>query len=243
MTSQHQVHHSKRRGISRLFTLIEMLIVIGIVSILIGMGAAAIIKLSQGSGVKQAVTAISGKLSVARSLAASRNAYVAVVFPIDAKSTPDDLASRCAMILEVEKDGDDVSPKDFIPGQDWTMMPPNTILLAEASGEDESATGRLITQMSDGFKKFKNQSKGSGLAKVELRMGKERLPQSMPAIVFNPQGQPETKELTGVILYVAEGRSSDGKTVTGNLANRRMIVINPFTGRVKVYEDENEDNK
>lgn len=228
------------------FTLVEMLIVIGIITILMGLGAASIMRIAQGSNVKQAEVAMMGKLSAARSIATSKNTYIAVVFPI-AQSTPEDLASRCAILCEVEPTGltgtKSFKPKAFIPGQSWTNLPPGTLVLAKVTGTEESSTGTLITQSTDGFVEFSNSPASSAATdeKIKLRIGHEDLPAKMPAIVFGPSGQPETNSLTGVILYVAEGRIS-GNKVVGNVANHRLLEVNPFTGRIKVYEDQEEAN-
>lgn len=223
------------------FTLVEMLIVVGIVGILLGMGAGALVAVSQGSGLKQAETAVVGKLNAARSLAASQNTYIAVVFPSSSR-TPDDLAARCLTLCEVEASGTTGSkifkPKAVIPGQSWVKLPSSTLVLSKVTevGTDE-ATGTLITTRTDGFVTFNNTPAASAPKDedVRLSMGSTDYPEStLPAIVFGPSGQPETDNLTGIILYVAEGRLLDDQP-SGNLRNYRLIGVNPFTGRVKTY--------
>jgi prepilin-type N-terminal cleavage/methylation domain-containing protein len=63
------------------FTLIELLLVIGIMGILLAVGASGLRNLTGGAGVTGTVRNLSSQLSLARSYAASRNRFVAVLLP------------------------------------------------------------------------------------------------------------------------------------------------------------------
>jgi prepilin-type N-terminal cleavage/methylation domain-containing protein len=63
------------------FTLIELLLVIGIMAILMAVGATGLRNISGGAGITGTVRNLSSQLSLARSYAASRNRFVAVLLP------------------------------------------------------------------------------------------------------------------------------------------------------------------
>ncbi len=218
------------------FTLIELLLVIAIVAILLSIGAGGIFVIGQGSQIRQGSVALGGKCLIARAKAAATYSYIAVLLPTTDEDFPEEYRARSAGLCVVEVDSSSNNNNNtmqfkfisWVDGQDWAFLPEGCAILGQVPNVDNESSVRP---------EFINPNTTLGISLVEIPSNtiKNRKLQflnnkKIPAIVFSPDGQPESISLAGTTLFVAEGNIQENEFV-GNALNNKRIRINPFTGR------------
>ncbi len=185
------------------FTLLELLVVLGIMGILLGAGVASLSKLSKGQAVNGAVQTISGQISLARSYAVSQNRYVAFILPDRSNSAIPDTDSKSfhnnngdsyimqqSRICFVNKViGSSVYKFDgWVPGQQWHKIPHGALaLICKPNALPPQPPATNITTVED-ISFIDNNG--------TLQTGAESL-----AIIFNPAGTLEGNNDAYIMLF------------------------------------------
>lgn len=124
----------------RQFTMLELLIVIGIMMILMSLAVPGFRRLVSGKAVNAAASMLSGQLSLARAAAIAEQRYIAVIMPgryfnapasaTDSGTTYDEYHFRSFRIGIVEKGSADNQFKlvSWYPDSKWTFLPTGAIL-------------------------------------------------------------------------------------------------------------------
>lgn len=124
------------------FTLIELLLVLGIMGIIMSVGVSSLSRLNKSQAVTGAVRTIAGQISLARSYAVSRNRYVALILPseVDSNFAPDSsFILRKTRICYVKKDIT-ASPVEYnfdgwVEGQQWLKLPKGSLAIISTKND------------------------------------------------------------------------------------------------------------
>ena len=197
-----------RRSASQPFSLIELLVVMGVMVILLGLAAPAFNKIALGSGPPAAVRQISSTLRQARQLAIAQRTYVAVIFPDDQNDFSDSNDKPFQSLHVCTKYQDSAPRYKFAEGTKWIYLPQGAVL-------EENFT-------SANFLDIDIDADGSGPSNNTYN--------SVPAVVFKPSG---ALNHSYIQFDVIEG-AYDGSHIARNTENKFTITINRFTGRVRV---------
>lgn len=198
------------------FTLIELLAVIGILSLLIGVFAPAFSRMMVGSKVDQMASNFKTGMEVAQAKAVASRRYVAMILPnnydaiTDAKLKP--YCNGGYRLAFVTKDGDKWNFADWVPGSNWNNMADGAMLVNLQSrknwNEEENST-----EVSE-FKSFPGANKDTGKSSFWHGEGSNR-------------GSLLTKISTS-------GNSDPDMAALGDDENRCGIIFTPFGGCVNM---------
>ena len=243
----------QRTHINKPFTLIEMMVVVGIIAIIMGISVPAFKKITVGSGVDAASRMLSSQLMLARAEAIARRKHVAVIIPGQYfTKDPDDrnnyhfASFRSAFVTE--DSGNSFKFVEWVPGTQWTFLPVGAVLeILETTG-----TSKPIALDMSGSENLPNSAdytipndstdKGfgcdSGCTSVKDDSDKYMVDSSNPnsshgirAIVFKPNGRCVQKNYLTVMEGVVEADSNE--TTRLNRANLRVMEVNQYTGQVR----------
>ena len=206
--------HSKRSA----FTLVELLVVIGIMATLLVLVVPSFTGLGRGQSMRSAVTQLRSTLSLARQWAITRNEKTYVIFPDDGSYNP---ARNAALALRsyavwAEKSG-------YI--SDWRYLPPGVIF-----DSSEPAANNLFNTTTDRVYPVAFPSNGAPMS-------------TMYCIAFTPNGRLNQAGGTTLRVYLREGWV-DANTNTGvaspptiKSTNYTMYFeMRPLTGQVRIRE-------
>ena len=222
------------------FTLIELMVVIGIMIIILSLSAPAFRKLAMGSSVDIAARMVSSQLMLARAEAISRREYIAVVMPDSSfsKDTNDVsnysyTAFRSAI---VEKSGTDYKFKEWVPGTNWSFLPvgaiirdvsdstPSIITYNSTSGKYERDASVNSFSTGGGFASIKEDSSG------DLMNGVNNTSNTIRCIIFKPNGRTTQSSF----ITIKEGLTDDLKDQL--VENCHILEISQFTGQSRFIE-------
>ena len=239
--------------IRRNFTLIEILMVLGLMAILLFIALPAFEKLAKGHGVELAARNITSKLGQARGYAITSREYVAVLMPTDTAlgasltKLPNDYIFRSYKLCVVASNPTPstrtstlgIPPttvstavntftfKRWIPSEKWEFTPTGTAINHIISG-----TAHISTSDSNSWPAALACEEVSGVSLKELSPSSTTYDSvdTVRAIVFKPTG----KMAVTLNRYVAVSESTyNGATLTAtNPKNWIDITIDQFTGRV-----------
>jgi len=234
------------------YTLVEILVVIGIMGILLFLGLPAFEKLAKGSGVEMAARNLTGKLGIARSYAITNRETVALVMPSYNASWPATFpktyyfgAYRLCYVTP-----DTASPfaynfKRWIPNEKWEFMPVG-VAIFEANTNLDAANP--LTSTSEGTASSTadpNFAVVNDVVCTDLGVPSATPLDNMRAVVFKSTGKlaPSKSDLAspGYDVFVTVGEG----TYTGTGAvptvtkreNSINIKIDKFTGRMSYGND------
>lgn len=122
------------------FTLIEILVVVGIMMLLMSIMLPAFDSMATSSGLRTAIREVSQTLKLARIYAINNREYVAMVMPIidkegtafpaqTASGIPDKYNNRVYRVCVVDEND---NFKHWIPGEKWKTLPLGIIFVSEA---------------------------------------------------------------------------------------------------------------
>lgn len=199
----------KTRYIQR-FTLIEMLVVVGIAGLLFALLGPAFTRMTQSNAVEQHASGLKLGMERARALAVSSRRYVAMLLP-DKKADDSDIDKhryggyRYAYVTEDNEasenptDGDASKVQFFleswIPGEDWTNRGKNKAYFVEiqASDNPEKAKENNETQITAAYNENyvgkKNNKPFLMSIKVKKSSGGDV---ELPGLIFTPYGDVKT---------------------------------------------------
>ena len=140
----------------RQFTMLELLIVIGIMMILMSLAVPGFRRLVSGKAVNAAASMLSGQLALARAAAIAEQRYIAVIMPgahfkapastADSGTTYDEYHFRSFRIGIVEKgtDANQFKLVSWYPDSKWTFLPVGAILAeCNETGVADSASNDI----------------------------------------------------------------------------------------------------
>jgi type II secretory pathway pseudopilin PulG len=210
------------------FTLVEILVVMGLMAILLFIALPSFEKLVKGSGVEIAARNLSSKLGAARGYAINNRRYVAVLMP-DA-NLPNDYLFRSYRLCIVSTSGtaNVFNFSRWIPSENWGFLPTGAAIChindnphPVGSGSDWALFPLVYPFASE------------GVANVKLPElpGYALVPGNVRAVVFRPNGKLAGP---GGSRYVAVSESTySGITLLPTNRNNWIdITIDKFTGRV-----------
>lgn len=202
------------------FTLVEVIIVLGIMALLLSITMPAFTSMIKGAGVEGGVRNLSQTLKLARTYAVSNNSYVAVLMPM-VNNTPtqaasglgDSLYNNAYRVCTVNKLGpNSYSFKRWVAGEMWEYLPTGTCLL-DIDGvvlvgkvDYSDIGGNPITTEASGF--------------------------YTAGIVFTSSG----KATRGASLKIGEGAVQGEELIVTNPDAKayKSISVGEFTGRVSI---------
>ena len=215
----------KTGGVQETFTLVEILVVLGLMAILLFMALPAFEKIAKGGGVEVAARNLSSKLGAARGYAINNRQYVAVLMP-DA-NLPNDYLFRSYKLCVVSPRAPATNVFDFnrwLPSENWGFLPAGAAInhINNQVHAGNSGTWAAFTcERVDNVKLHEISSSYDDTDNVR-------------AIVFKPNGKLAEASGSSESRYVAVSESTYSGTilVSTNQKNWIDITIDQYTGRV-----------
>ena len=219
------------------FTLVEIIVVIGIMALLMAVAMPAFSSMMKGAGVEGAARNICQTLKLARSFAINNREYVAVLMPQSKKGNgpypaissdfPSDFYDRSYRVCLVTYDSgtSTFSFKRWITGEKWEYLPKGTAILeCDTDTNADTAGGLLVPNngtcvLVDSVNCDDIQS---GSTSVD----------DIAAIIFAPSGK--VKPLNDYYINIGEG-VGDGNSLTVTNTGEESyttVTINKYTGRI-----------
>ncbi len=205
----------KTCGVKNFFSLIELLLVVGIMALLMGISLPAFSKMVRGSGTKLTTRNIVAKVNAARSYAITTRSNVAILFPSDGVSNANFYYTHYR-VCKVYKDGSNWKWLSWIEGEDWTKIQTGTLIQYIASSEagtDQSGATEV---------KNINLTDTPGESSTSANIAR--------ALVFTSTGL--LANSNAPYFKISEGMYQGGAFTAMNASNTLIFSINPFTGRI-----------
>jgi Tfp pilus assembly protein FimT len=209
------------------FSLIELLMVMGVMTLLMGFAVPAVTSLAKGSQMNQALSEVSGMLEMARQHATAQNTYVWVAFNNEAASAGADEQVRVTVL--VSKSGDDLSTwgvddTTSTGAQTQVLVRPRTFNQVKLS--DASLFKSQVTDLPAG-------AAGTlGIADFKVKVPGNQNESFTKAILFTPTGEARTgASMAGAVelgLQPTHGH-------TANAQNVAVVRVNGLTGQTRIY--------
>lgn len=237
----------------RRFSLVELLVVLGIMALLMTLGLPAFNELLQGDAAQRGARQLSTAMAQARSLAASQRRYVALLLPDNTQPWNAVLedpyygpAGRCYRLCFVTKDGENYVFDDWGSSSDWKELTGGA-LLTQIDRHYEGVGTLQDSQIHHGGDFISYQ----GLIEIDKPgAGDENsFNGRVGGLVFSPTGSLMNGE---VFMVVAEGTAVEDpaydrslmqyklvfrkRNETGLPNNTQGILINMFTGKAKMVD-------
>ncbi len=229
------------------FTLLEMVIVLGVSAILLGISLPAFTKLVKGQGVDIAARSISGTLKACRAYAVTNRQYVALVMPqIKAHNGTAVITTGCpststlpasyynqsyrACIVNKTATAGVYEFQKWVSGEKWEFTPTGALILRiDANSADQAGTKYLTKDLPDDTLYTGKTSLVNNVSFKDVT-GSATLIDDVAAIIFKPSGVPVDGNR---YVFVGEGVYSGTLTMTNRETKAySVITINQFTGRV-----------
>jgi competence protein ComGC len=218
------------------FTLVEILMVLGLMAILLFIALPAFEKLAKGSGVELAARNLTSKLGQARGYAITSREYVAVLMPEkDTKiggvtTTLPEHAFKGYKLCVVSSPPTGTSPTKFtfkrwIPSENWNFLPNGTAInnIRSTVHADESDTwGSTLLEVVDSVNLHELNPSSNTYDTVN----------NVRAIVFKPTGKIDTSSSGNRYVAVSESTFNGTDLTATNKKNWIDITVDQFTGRV-----------
>jgi prepilin-type N-terminal cleavage/methylation domain-containing protein len=184
------------------YTLVEILVVLGVVSVILGIGLTAFTKMGKGHAVEYAAQNIASKLKLARSYAISERKIVALVIPEAAATyVPTEYKTKMRACVVTGTPGDWTFQR-WINGENWTDLP----------------VGSGVTNIS-------NQDTIKSVNNTDIPGGSTG---NLRGIIFKPNGLPSNQH----VVTLNEGAVSGTSFTITNTANVAYVYADQYTGRV-----------
>lgn len=248
--------YTAKNAPGRAFTLLELMIVLGIIAILLGLTLPAFLKLSKSNAVDVAARMVASQLRLARAEAIARRQFVAVIMPgrdlIRGSDNSEDnpviyrYQSFRAAVVTKDGENDYYIFSEWIAGTKWTFLPVGAVI-AEADGDYDALT-------SDDPPEPKGDSWNIGdddhtLQKVSdstspnIRIFAGVSNTNVRAVIFKPNGRCVQK----IYVTIMEGVNATPEPTSQeeleaesefefqgyNKNNIRVLEISPFTGKIR----------
>ena len=246
----------QRTHINKPFTLVELMVVIGIIAIIMGLSVPAFKKITVGSGVDAAARMLSSQLMLARAEAIARRKHVAVIIPgqyftkdADDRNNYHFASFRSAFVEETSVGSSSFKFVEWVPGTQWTFLPIGAVLEILETGNGtpvalEPSDDEYLPKSSsydipnDAADKGVGCNSGCTSVKDDATNSNYMVDSShansshgVRAIVFKPNGRCVQKNYLTVMEGVVEADSNE--TTRLNRANLRVMEVNQYTGQVR----------
>jgi len=239
------------------FTLVELLVVVGLISLLLGLMAPAFSRMMSGNKVSDAAGNLKLGLEQAQSYAVSRRAYVALILPNKSAADTDNSDERAALLggfrlaeVSVDRSSSTIKFKQWIEDCPWKSRSEGALLvcckMTEPKTTDER--GEVLTEDIP-IEGAWDSIEYSNLQDCEYPLDPEH-PETLTtrnkcAVVFSPYGG--CYGTGGGFFVVAEGQiNGDNLVLAGEKEEKTNFVtlkVNGYTGRVEYYGYENGQTK
>ncbi len=234
----------------RSYTLVEILMVLGLLVLVFGIGSASISAITGKRGLNGAVSIVSSQVNLARSVAVSQNRLVALILPDPSSHTTSTsnlfpfFCNRMRLCF-VEKTSQ--SPVEYtwagwIEGYDWVGLPARTCANF-ITGEDKAAFATGTDYSTQSIQNVQIFSSGAQNCTGIVFSPNGRLSENDDVMIqvytavpnAKNDGDPDMKDL-GVTNWSKTQSTSPGNRInTSKLAfHRWCIKINKFTGRTRI---------
>jgi prepilin-type N-terminal cleavage/methylation domain-containing protein len=229
----------------RVFTLVELLMVILVIGVLMGIGLPAFNRMMTGQGVNGGARQVGGMIKMTRAYAVGNSKYAAVIFPTnDSIFTGVDIPLKYYFTsyrpCEVTYDGSTCKFVRWIPATKWNFVPTGTVIdfYDDTSGDHITVkNGKAVEEVD--FSDIEGVASGANDVDVP----------ATAAIVFKPSGNSNFSS-SEIKIKVQEGQYSGSTVILKNVNttpgdtdereeafNNIGIEVNPYTGRIS-YNNE-----
>lgn len=231
------------------FTLVELLVVIGLASLLFGIVLPAFSRMVTGSAVNRLASNLKLRLARAQSHAASSRGHVALLLPNGATSVWTKSNEQAARLggsrmcyVDWNVDTHKAAFKAWVPDDDWTEPDRGAFLIrATSSASNVAAEGSAQTILTNAGRDtlLDNSSADESKPLKDLTGALSGSSTADPvncAVVFGPKGNVRTTE--DLYLVIAEGAVNGTSLVFpggGGAYNCRALKVNHVTGRVEYH--------
>ena len=214
----------------RHFTLLEILIVLGIIIVIVGLTTPAFSRLVIGSAVDQAGQMVSGQLAIARGEAIARRQCVALVMPGTSWTAEDDDANkRCQAfrLALVEEAGSTTYQFDkWLPGSEWTYLPNGAVIAQVTSEVPWGTDGELSRTGSSPDYEYTPTGTCSLSDNNQLKYDADT---NVRAVIFTPDGQALNWTYITLMQGVVPAHETSVKNANEN--NLFVLGVSPMTGK------------
>lgn len=213
------------------FTLVELLVVIGIMGVLLVVATPMFNGMTRSAGMKGATMQLRTTLSLARQWAITHRQLTCVVFPVNPAYELDkgtgvySRVKRAYNVYAVNGVSNGVYEGEFI--RDWTYLPEGVFFYDGAHAGLKS---------DDNILTWKNS--GAEYSPVKIFYPSNGVPHEMACISFKPDGT--TMRLTDMVrkpsVYLAEGYRDDYAVVQYRTNSVTVLELSSLAGQIKVSE-------
>ena len=209
------------------FSLIELLVVMGVMTLLMGMAVPAMSSLAKGSQMNQALSDVAGLMEMARQHATAQNTYVWVAFNDEAALQGADDQVRVAVL--VSKSGADLATwgaDDTTSGSAQTQLIVKPRTFSQVKLSDATVFKSQITELPA------TSASSLGAASFTIKVPGRQNEVFTKAIQFTPSGEARNGAgMTGVVdlgLQPTHGHVANEKNVA-------VVRVNGLTGQTRIY--------
>lgn len=231
------------------FTLIELLAVVGLLSLLIGIFAPAFSRMMVGSKVDQMASNFKTGMEVAQSKAVASGKFVAMILPTKYDDITDPkLKSYCNggfRLAYVKKDGDNWVFVNWVAGSNWSNIVDGAMLVACERKKNWWNDDKKFKPLSDANPNISTSSAIAGKSNLDAIVAKDSEDLDIKAlgtpdasgkcdnwrgIVFSPLSGFANSD-TPMLLFFTEARVNGSAYEYPNKDNFIVLKLNPITGK------------
>ena len=203
------------------FTLIEIIVVMGIMAVLMTVAMPAFSSIMKGAGIDGAARNICQILKLARTYAINNREYTAVLVPN--ANLSDTYHNRSYRVCIVKRSGTAGSYtykfKRWISGENWSFLPTGTVIFDIETSQVTSEANAFGAAAGIGFVDCEDVGAGDK--------------ETLTGIIFRPNGKPVVKNSKNIYIGIGEGVSSGGDLTNTNPDGAPSnIEIDQYTGRI-----------
>ena len=220
------------KKIKQQFTLIELLLVMGLMGLMVTLALPAFSRMTGNNKVDVMTSNIKTALEQGQSTAVSRNCCVAVVFPLSSSDNDaKDYNFGGYRLAEVSTtDGDNYTFVRWI-SETYQNMPDGAFIVADSKKPKPGKNETIKYKDKDNLlSKDIDEAKAENFSQMRSVAGSQLT--GCKAVIFKPTG-----ECVNGDMYICIA-TADASYTVANKADFREIFLNQFTGRVNYVTDD-----